>query len=95
MYAKQILSHDRPRISIPSSVGDAHALTRKGDKVRRVKGEKTKRKKKGSALACRGCMRVSHVSISPRPLIGARREHLIIAVRRSNLILLSSQPPLL
>lgn len=55
-------------------------------------GEKNKRK---CALACRARMRVSQVSISLRPLIGARREHLIIAVRRSNLILLSAQPPLL
>lgn len=55
MYAKQILSHNHPRISIPSSVGDTHALTRKGDKVRRVKGEKTKRKKK------RKCARMSRL----------------------------------
>lgn len=39
--------------------------------------------------------RVSHVSISLQALIEARREHLIIAVTRSDLILLSSPPPLL
>lgn len=46
MYAKQILSHKHPRISIPNSVGDTHTFARKGDKVKSVKGEKIKKKKK-------------------------------------------------
>lgn len=45
MYAKHIMSHEHPRISIPNLVGNTHALTRKGDKVKLVEGEKRKKKK--------------------------------------------------